>query len=189
MSFFNFGSIGPTGPRGYHGLQGEVGPTGPRGYIGVQGDTGPIGPGGIAGRDGEVGPTGPRGLQGPRGKTGFPGPTGSHGLQGATGPRGEMGPTGPRGPPGYSNVAFKLDYGVINVPTMTVNSTVVVTVNFNTVFTSLPSVVVTPTFISESVFICSIVKIYNNRCDIRIYSESGGNVDINWIAIAPVVQC
>lgn len=187
MSFFNFGTIGPTGPRGYHGLQGDIGPTGPRGYVGSQGDTGPTGPGGMVGRGGEVGPTRPRGLQGPRGKTGFPGPTGPRGLQGFTGPRGEIGPVGLRGPTGYSNVTFKLDYGAVSVPTMTSNSTVIVTVNFKNTFTSLPSVIVTPVFTSDSVFVCSIVKIYNEKCDIRIYSELGGAVDVNWIAVASVL--
>ena len=47
--------MGPAGPVGPQGIQGEVGPAGPVGPQGIQGEVGPAGPQGI---QGEVGPAG-----------------------------------------------------------------------------------------------------------------------------------
>jgi collagen triple helix repeat protein len=73
------GPAGPQGPPGIDGEQGIPGPTGP------EGAEGPPGPAGL------LGPEGPQGFEGP------PGPQGEAGPQGATGP---TGPTGPRGADG-----------------------------------------------------------------------------------------
>ena len=48
------GDIGPTGPAGEQGPQGEVGPTGPAGEQGPQGEIGPTGPTGELGPQGEA---------------------------------------------------------------------------------------------------------------------------------------
>lgn len=65
--------IGPQGPRGMQGVQGETGPAGPQGLQGVQGIQGPVGQQGIAGPQGVEGPRGPQGIQGPQGEKGEPG--------------------------------------------------------------------------------------------------------------------
>lgn len=90
--FNNVGQIvGPQGPAGPQGIQGETGPQGPQG---IQGETGPQGPQGIQGLKGDTGdtgPQGPQGIQGPKGDTGDTGPQG---------PKGDTGDTGPQGPQG-----------------------------------------------------------------------------------------
>ena len=50
----NNGTVGPTGPTGPAGVDGEVGPTGPTGPAGIDGEVGPTGPTGPAGVDGET---------------------------------------------------------------------------------------------------------------------------------------
>lgn len=112
------GLVGPEGPEGPAGAQGEAGPPGPAGETGPagppgeagpqgpKGDTGPAGPQGPAGDTGATGPQGPQGEagptgpQGPKGDIGPVGPQGIQGVPGATGPQGPAGNTGPRGPQG-----------------------------------------------------------------------------------------
>ena len=74
--------MGPTGPIGPTGLQGDVGPTGSIGPTGLQGDVGPTGPAGV----GTQGPTGPAGATGA--DSTVPGPTGATGATGPTGATG-----------------------------------------------------------------------------------------------------
>lgn len=62
--------VGPQGPRGETGQQGETGPQGEKGDTGLQGPTGPQGPKGDKGEKGNTGaqgPVGPKGDQGPAG--------------------------------------------------------------------------------------------------------------------------
>lgn len=56
--------VGPPGPKGPSGKDGEVGPQGPRGKDGAIGPQGEPGPQGPAGKDGEPGPQGPKGEDG-----------------------------------------------------------------------------------------------------------------------------
>jgi hypothetical protein len=72
--------IGPTGPQGEQGIQGDVGPTGPQGEQGIQGVAGPQGPQGEQGIQGDVGPQGPAGANGAAGATGPQGPQGEAGM-------------------------------------------------------------------------------------------------------------
>ena len=72
--------IGPQGPKGDPGVQGETGPQGPKGDPGVQGETGPQGPKGDPGVQGETGPQGPKGDPGVQGETGPQGPKGDPGV-------------------------------------------------------------------------------------------------------------
>ena len=54
--------IGPPGPKGEQGIQGNTGPPGPKGdqgEQGIQGNTGPLGPKGDQGIQGNPGPPGP----------------------------------------------------------------------------------------------------------------------------------
>ena len=81
------GEVGPAGPQGEQGPQGEAGPSGPQGEQGPQGEVGPAGP------QGEAGPAGPQGEQGP---------------QGEAGPQGPQGPAGPASENLVKNV-FKYD--------------------------------------------------------------------------------
>ena len=54
--------VGPMGPQGEQGIQGEVGPMGPQGEQGIQGEVGPMGPQGPAGEKGEDGYTPVKGV-------------------------------------------------------------------------------------------------------------------------------
>ena len=97
------GEIGPQGEQGIQGPQGDQGPqgeTGPEGPQGPKGDTGDTGPQGPKGDKGDTGDTGPKGEQGPKGDTGDQGPQGEQGIQGPQGERGPQGETGPKGDPG-----------------------------------------------------------------------------------------
>lgn len=89
--------VGPQGPQGERGLQGEPGPVGPQGERGPQGEMGEPGPKGDKGDQGLQGEPGPRGDQGERGPKGE---TGSQGSRGEKGDRGDVGPQGPRGETG-----------------------------------------------------------------------------------------
>ena len=61
-------------------IKGEVGPQGPQGIQGPQGETGTMGPQGVQGPQGETGEMGPQGVQGPQGETGPQGPAGVDGV-------------------------------------------------------------------------------------------------------------
>lgn len=89
--------VGPQGPQGERGLQGEPGPVGPQGERGPKGEMGEPGPKGDKGDQGLQGEPGPRGDQGERGPKGE---TGSQGARGEKGDRGDVGPQGPRGETG-----------------------------------------------------------------------------------------
>jgi hypothetical protein len=89
--------MGPTGPQGEKGDQGEVGPTGEKGDKGDQGEVGPTGP------QGEMGPTGEKGDKGDQGEVG---PTGPQGEIGPTGPQGEKGDQGATGATGSMSQTF-----------------------------------------------------------------------------------
>ena len=99
------GIQGPTGSIGYTGTAGQLGATGTTGFTGF---TGPAGTNGTPG-----GPTGPAGV------TGFTGPAGTNGTPG--------GPTGPTGPSGSAK------FGVIKIPSSSVNF------NLSTAVSTLPS--------------------------------------------------
>jgi hypothetical protein len=77
--------VGPTGPTGEQGIQGNQGPTGVQGPQGIQGNSGPTGPQGVTGPTGIEGPTGPTGPTGTTGNTGATGPTGAQGAPGSGG--------------------------------------------------------------------------------------------------------
>ena len=68
-----------------------IGPQGPQGIPGPEGQRGPQGEPGRQGPKGESGSPGPEGKQGPKGETGNPGP---QGPEGKPGPQGNIGPTG-----------------------------------------------------------------------------------------------
>lgn len=95
----DWNAVGPRGPVGPEGPQGERGPVGPRGPIGSEGPQGEQGP---------VGPEGPQGEQGPAGPQG---PQGEQGPAGPQGPQGEQGPAGPQGPAGEDGVS---EYEVVS---------------------------------------------------------------------------
>lgn len=104
-------AIGPPGPPGERGLQGDDGPT----FSSKMGMSIPMpGPTGPQGKDGPVGPPGKDGLIGPPGKDGLigpAGPRGKEGKEGSTGPRGligPIGPVGPQGPPGISKMGMSI---------------------------------------------------------------------------------
>jgi hypothetical protein len=85
--------VGPQGPAGPQGIQGDIGPTGPQGIQGPQGNvgaTGAQGPQGVKGDTGATGAAGPQGLQGVQGVKGDTGAAGATGAQGATGVRGSQ---------------------------------------------------------------------------------------------------
>lgn len=101
--------VGPEGPRGPQGIQGN---TGPQGIQGIQGNVGATGSQGI---QGNIGPQGPQGIQGIQGNIG---PQGSQGIQGNIGPKGDQGiqgiqgNIGPQGPQGtQGNIGPKGDQG------------------------------------------------------------------------------
>ena len=71
--------IGPQGPKGETGAQGEKGDKGEPGAQGEKGDKGEPGAQGEKGEKGEQGPAGPQGEQGPKGEQGAEGPKGESG--------------------------------------------------------------------------------------------------------------
>lgn len=77
--------VGPQGPAGSQGPQGEQGPAGSQGPQGEQGIQGPQGPQGQQGAQGAQGPQGQQGAQGPQGEQG------QQGIQGEQGPAGQDG--------------------------------------------------------------------------------------------------
>jgi Collagen triple helix repeat (20 copies) len=80
--YFTYGAVGPQGPAGVPGSNGEAGAPGPAGPAGPQGIPGPMG------LTGATGPAGPRGEQGAQGQSG------PQGASGSTGPQGDQGPLG-----------------------------------------------------------------------------------------------
>ena len=108
--------VGPQGPQGERGLQGEPGPVGSQGERGPQGEMGEPGPKGDKGDQGlqgEPGPRGDQGERGPKGETGSQGPRGEKGDRGDVGPqgpRGEQGDRGPQGEKGQDGVNGKSAY-------------------------------------------------------------------------------
>lgn len=105
--------VGPVGPQGERGLQGEQGPVGPQGERGPQGEIGEPGPKGDKGDQGlqgEPGPRGDQGERGPKGETGSQGPRGEKGDRGDVGPRGPRGEQGDRGPQGANGQDGKSAY-------------------------------------------------------------------------------
>lgn len=105
--------VGPQGPQGERGLQGEPGPVGPQGERGPQGEMGEPGPKGDKGNQGlqgEPGPRGDQGERGPKGETGSQGPRGEKGDRGDVGPQGPRGETGDRGPQGANGQDGKSAY-------------------------------------------------------------------------------
>ena len=101
-------TVGPQGPNGPAGSTGFTGSTGPFGFTGSTGFTG------LPGIPGTPG--------GPTGSTGVTGFTGLPGINGTPG-----GPTGPTGAPGSAK------FGVIKIPSSSVNF------NFSTAVSTLPS--------------------------------------------------
>ena len=96
-------TVGPPGPTGPSGAQGEPGVEGPTGPSGTNGSEGPTGPSGANGVDGPQGPQGEPGVEGPTGAQGEPGvegPTGAQGEPGVEGPTGPSGANGSEGPTG-----------------------------------------------------------------------------------------
>jgi hypothetical protein len=103
------GRVGPPGPQGPSGAQGDPGPrgpegtqgiAGPRGERGLDGPSGPMGPRGHTGDKGPKGDLGNPGPKGDKGDQGLPGPIGQPGPKGDKGDRGPLGPIGPMGPKG-----------------------------------------------------------------------------------------
>lgn len=82
--------IGPQGPQGAPGKDGERGPQGEPGKDGAKGEKG------------DKGETGNTGAQGPSG------PQGEQGLKGDTGPQGKQGPKGDPGPAGADGKDYVL---------------------------------------------------------------------------------
>nr|XP_033788706.1 collagen alpha-1(IX) chain-like [Geotrypetes seraphini] len=95
--------IGPPGPCGAPGVEGEKGKPG---LAGMQGQPGPRGPVGVPGPKGGIGEKGDRGQKGEKGGkgVGLPGPDGYQGPRGFPGHAvvTKDGLPGPQGPPGYS---------------------------------------------------------------------------------------
>lgn len=80
--------LGPVGPQGIQGVQGNIGPEGPQGIQGTTGAQGVQGDQGIEGPQGIQGLEGPQGIQGIQGPIGVIGPQGIQGEQGVVGPQG-----------------------------------------------------------------------------------------------------
>ena len=92
----DWAAVGPAGPTGMQGVEGNPGLPGTQGPQGNPGAQGP------PGAQGDAGPQGPQGAIGLTGPTGPGGIMGEEGVRGATGLMGATGPTGAPGTPGIA---------------------------------------------------------------------------------------
>ena len=188
------GLTGATGPTGPQGIQGATGAQGAQGLKGDTGDTGaastvagPQGPTGLTGATGATGaastvagPQGPQGPQGIQGETGLTGAAstvaGPTGAQGATGPAGSTGAQGPQGEAGVAGAAgaaaAKTAYTFtqsINTANLTVNGTVDIPYQANTIFEpGLPVVVTSTNWYNDGVRFFGTVWTVNGTSTVTI---------------------
>ena len=194
--------VGPEGPRGPQGIQGN---TGPQGIQGIQGNVGATGPQGIQGATGATGAQGPQGIQGntgaqgPQGIQGNIGPAGAQGATGAQGIQGNVGPQGPQGAAGSSANTGDFTFTHSNLATTT-GANIRLTTNSNTfvlsstgnlflpnnmVFTSSPAVSGTGIVFGDGSYqytaftgtaTATVANLDNNGSQVRL--DSGGTLYI-----------